>query len=77
MDLPITPAFTAMVSGHGQTKSYLQRFGFIDSPMCPCKGGDQTPELIMYHCNILETQRKLMIQRIKKSGGTWPTTNKD
>jgi len=51
-----------MVSGHGKTKSYLHRFGFIDSPMCPC--------------NILETQRKIMIQRIKKSGGTWPTTNK-
>jgi len=42
-DLPITPAFPAMVSGHGK-KSYLHRFGFIDSPMCPCKGGEQTPE---------------------------------
>jgi len=77
VNLPITPAFTAMVSGHGKTKSYLHRFGFIDSLMCPCKGGDQTPEHFIYHCNILETQRKIMIQRIKKSGGTWPITNKD
>ena len=73
VNLPITPAFTAMVSGHGKTKSYLHRFGFIDSPMCPCKGGDQTPEHLIYHCNILETQRKIMKQRIKKCGGTWPT----
>jgi len=77
VNLPITPAFTAMVSGHGKTKSYLNRFGFIDSQMCPCKGSDQTPEHLIYHCHILETQRKIMIQRIKKSGGTWPTTNKD
>src|SRR5215471_5961613 len=56
-NLPISPAFTAIVSGHGKTKSYLHRFGFIDSQTCPCKGGDQTPEHLIHHCNILETQR--------------------
>ena len=75
--LPISPAFTAIVSGHGKTKSYLHRFGIIDSQTCQCKGGDQTPEHLIYHCNILETQRDVMKHSIQISGGTWPTSNKD
>ena len=53
-NLPISPAFTAMVSGHGKTKSYLHRFGIIDSQTCPCKGGDQTTGHLIHHCSILE-----------------------
>jgi hypothetical protein len=34
--LPISPAFTAIISRHGKTRSYLHRFGIIDSQMCPC-----------------------------------------
>jgi ribonuclease HI len=48
-NLPISPAFTAIVSGHGKTKSYLHRFRIIDSQMCPCKGGDQTTEHLIHH----------------------------
>jgi ribonuclease HI len=47
-NLPISPAFTAIISGHGKTKSYLQRFGITDSQKCPCKGGDQTTEHIIH-----------------------------
>jgi hypothetical protein len=32
----VTLEFTAVVSGHGKTKSYLHRFKLIDNPMCPC-----------------------------------------
>jgi hypothetical protein len=63
-NLPISPAFTAIVSGHGKTKSYLHRFGIIDSQTCPCKDGDQTPEHLIHHCNILETQRDVMKRTI-------------
>jgi len=76
-NLPISPEFTAIVSGHGKTKFYLHRFGIIDNQTCPCKGGDQTPEHLIYHCNFLETHRGVMKQTIQKSGGTWPTTNKE
>jgi hypothetical protein len=76
-NLPISPAFTAIVSGHGKTKSYLHRLGIIDSQTCPCKGGDQTPEHLIHHCNILETQRDVMIHTIQMSRGTWPTSNKE
>ena len=31
--LPITPEFTAMVTGHGKTKSYLHRFKLRRAPV--------------------------------------------
>jgi chitinase len=35
MKIPITPEFTAVVTGHVKTKSYLHRFKLADNPMCP------------------------------------------
>jgi hypothetical protein len=35
----ITPEFTAIVTGHGKTKSYLHRFKLTDYPTCPCNEG--------------------------------------
>ena len=34
----LTPNFTAFVTSHGKTKSYLHRFKIIESPDCPCGG---------------------------------------
>jgi hypothetical protein len=34
--IPITPEFTAIVSDHGKTKAYLNRFNLTDNMMCPC-----------------------------------------
>jgi len=39
MKLPKTPEFTAVVTGHGKTKSYLHRFKLTDNPTCPCNEG--------------------------------------
>ena len=36
--IPIIPEFTAFVSGHGKTKTYLHRFKLTDNLMCPCNG---------------------------------------
>jgi hypothetical protein len=52
--LPISPKFTALVTGHGKTKAYLHRFKLMDSPTCPCNEGAQTPEHLIYACKILE-----------------------
>jgi len=40
--ITITTHFTAFVTSHGKTKSYLHRFKIIESPDCPCGGGSQT-----------------------------------
>ena len=74
LKIPITPEFTAIVSGHGKTKSYLHRFKFIDNPMCPCNEGAQSPEHLIYNCKILDSQRKTLQHQIKTGGGTWPTS---
>jgi hypothetical protein len=77
LKIPLSPEFTAIVSGHGITKSYLHRFKLADNPTCPCNEGAQTSEHLIYICKIIETQRKTLKHKIKTSRGTWPTTNID
>jgi hypothetical protein len=77
MKLPITPEFTAMVTGHGKTQSYLHRFKLTESPTCPCKERAQTPEHLIYACKILEAQRRSLEKNITAGGGSWPTTNSE
>jgi hypothetical protein len=77
LKIPMTSDFTAIVSGLGKTKSYLHRFKLIDNPMCPCIGGAQSSEHLIYDCEIIEIQRKTVKHQIKTSGGTWPTNNRD
>jgi hypothetical protein len=55
--IPITPEFTAFVTGHGKTRSYLHRFKLADDPVCPCNEGQQTSDHIIFDCNLLEAQR--------------------
>jgi hypothetical protein len=77
MELPITPEFTALITGHGKTRSYLHRFKLADNPTCPCNEGAQTPEHIIYNCKILEQQRSSLIRNITVRGGKWPPANKE
>ena len=72
MKMPVTPEFTALITGHGKTKSYLNRFKLADDPTCPCNEGQQTSEHIIFDCNIFEAQRSSLIKQIMVSGGPWP-----
>jgi hypothetical protein len=62
--MPITPEFTALVTGHGNIRSYLHRLKLADDPTCPCKEGQQTSEHIIFECNIVEAQRSSLIKQI-------------
>ena len=73
--IPFTPGFTAIVTGQGKKKYYLQRFTIAGNPMYPCKEGTQTSEHIIYECKILESQRSSLIQHITARGREWPPTN--
>jgi hypothetical protein len=75
MKLPITPEFTALITGHGNTKSYLHRFKLMDDPVCPCGEERHTSEHIIFECNIFEAQRSSLIKQIMVSGGTWLPAN--
>jgi hypothetical protein len=39
MKIPITPEFTATVTGHGKTKSYLHRFKLAETRRAPAMRG--------------------------------------
>ena len=58
-NIPITPEFTANVTGHGKTRVYLHRFQLAEEQMCPCKEAQQ----IFDHTNS-KAQRASMIKKI-------------
>ena len=62
---------TAMVKGHGKTRTYLHPFKILENANCPCSNGDQSIEHLIYKCSILHTQRELLKSNVIKSGN-WP-----
>jgi hypothetical protein len=56
----------AIVTAHGKTKAYLQRFKIIDSSECPCAIGTQTVEHLIYECPKLQREREVLIRSIAK-----------
>jgi len=70
MKINLTSNFTAMITAHGKTRSYLHRFNIIESPECPCANGNQTVDYLIYDCNKLKKEReKLIATSQKKSTG--------
>ena len=59
-------------TGHGKTRSYLQRFKLADDDTCLCNEGQHTSDHIIFDCNLFETQRGPMIKKTVESGGSWP-----
>jgi hypothetical protein len=47
LEIDITPILTAMMTGHGKTRTYLHRFKFLEHANCPCGNGDQKIEHIL------------------------------
>ena len=74
--IKLTPNFTAIVTAHGKTKTYLHRFKIIESPECPCDGGNQTVDHLIYDCNILQREREKLISKVSKQDN-WPVTKSD
>jgi ribonuclease HI len=67
----LTPNFTAFVTAHGKTKAYLHRFRIIESPECPCRGGSQTVDHLLYDCTILQSVRERLIGKTSRQDN-WP-----
>jgi len=72
----INPNFTAMVTGHGKTRAYLQRFKLAESAICPCKKEDQTLDHILNNCALLHTQRNTFRKNVTAIG-TWPPSKEE
>jgi ribonuclease HI len=71
MKINITHNFTAMVTGHGNIRSYLHRFKIIETPVCPCGTTDQTIDHLIFECKLLNRERDRLISAILKSD-VWP-----
>jgi hypothetical protein len=52
--IKVTPNFTAPVTGHGKSRSYLDRFKLLQSATWPCKKEDQTTDHLLYPCTLLK-----------------------
>jgi len=70
--IPISAEFTAMVTGHGLTRSYLHRFKFIPNSTCPCRIIEQTINHIILNCTQLENERRIIQNAIFRTADTWP-----
>ena len=71
--IPISAEFTAMVTGHGLTRSYLHRFKIIPNSTRPCGlKEEQTVNHIILNCTQLEYERRILRNAIVRTGGTWP-----
>ena len=66
-----TPKFTAIITGHGNIKTYLHEYKILENTKCSCNKGEQTVDHIIYSCNLQEEERdriKAVITRSEK----WP-----
>jgi len=57
--ITINPKFTALVTGHGKTKSYLYIFKITDNATCPCNTEDQTPDHRLNNCTRHKKTKRL------------------
>jgi len=71
--IPISSVFTAMVTGHGLTRSYLHRFKFIPNSTCPCRiKEEQTANHIILDYTQLENERRFLRNTIVRTGDNCP-----
>jgi len=70
--IPISAEFTAMLTGHGLTRSYLHRFKFIPNSICSWRiKEEQTVNHIILKCTKLENERRFLRNIIVRTGATW------
>jgi len=62
-----TPNFTAILTGHGNIKTYLHKFNIIESPKWACDKGEQTVDHIIYSWNLQEQERDRLKAVITRS----------
>jgi len=56
--IKLTPKISAVLTGHGMTKAYLQRFHLSEEATCTCGNEYQTMDHILFQCANTSTQRE-------------------
>ena len=71
--IPISAEFTARVTGHGLTRSYLHIFKIIPNSTCPCGlNEEQTINRKILNCIQLQNEGRILRNVIIRKGDTWP-----
>ncbi len=66
---------TQFITGHGKFNTYLQRFKQRNDNKCPCDNfPEQTPEHILFHCEIYEQQRHNLKNKSVQKYSCFPCT---
>jgi len=76
MKINLTQNLTAILTGHGKTRAYLQRFKIIENETCPCSKRDQTTDHLIFECELLTKERNRMKSSISQAN-RWPANKKD
>jgi hypothetical protein len=76
MKINLTQNFTAEVTSHGKTNSYLHRFKVIKAPTCPCGNIDQNIDHSLYDWQLLNRESNLLKQSIQNTNN-WPTNKRE
>ena len=74
--IKVTPNFTALVTGHVKTRSYLHRFKILESLTCPCGNEEQPTDHLIYRCILLQQPRETLKRETTKQG-IWPTDKQE
>ena len=64
--LTLTAKLAAVLTGHGKTSAYLNRFKLRDDARCICGHNDQTMDHLLFHCEKTSTQREVLKQQINQ-----------
>ncbi len=67
---------TQFLSGHGNFGSYLKRFNISVSDLCECERSRETPQHIIFDCDIYYNKRHQLISESLRLGHSWPTPSK-
>jgi hypothetical protein len=62
-----TPTFTAIVTGHGNIKTYQYKYKIIESPKCSSKEGDQSVDHVLFDGKLLEQDTVILKAVVTRS----------
>ena len=74
--LKLNAKLAAVLTGHGKTRAYLNRFHLRDDARCICGHNDHTVHHLLFHCEKTSTHREVLKHQINQQRN-WMEINKN